>query len=184
MARHPIPTGREITFAPDDVIVSKTDLQGKITYVNDVFVAVSGYTPAELLGAPHSLIRHPDMPRCVFKVLWDTIAQRREIFAYVLNMAKDGAHYWVLAHVTPSYDRAGRHVGYHSHRRAPWADALAKVKPLHAKLLSVERAHTDRSMGLAASVRLVEQLLVEQAMEWDEFVFSLSAETRVDAAVG
>jgi PAS domain S-box-containing protein len=183
MARHPTPTGRAVTFADDDVIVSKTDLQGKITYVNDVFVTVSGYAPAELIGAPHSLIRHPDMPRCVFEVLWQTITRGREIFAYVLNLAKDGSHYWVLAHVTPSYDTRGRHVGYHSHRRAPWADALARVQPLYAELLGVERAHRDRARGLAASVGVVERMLQERGMEWNELVFSLSKETQVDAAV-
>lgn len=180
---HPKPTGREATFRNDDVIVSKTDLRGKITYVNDVFVAVSGYTPPDLLGQPHSMIRHPDMPRCVFEVLWRTIASGREVFAYVMNLARDGSHYWVLAHVTPSHDQGGRHVGYHSHRRAPWPDALAKVKPLYGRLLGIERSHEDRARGLAESTRAVEKLLEEHGMEWNEFVFGLSKETRVDAAV-
>ncbi|MBL8654295.1 MAG: PAS domain-containing protein, partial [Alphaproteobacteria bacterium] len=68
------PTGRERHFGKDEVIVSKTDPKGKITYGNDVFERMAGYSEAEYLGAPHSILRHPDMPRCVFKLLWDRIA--------------------------------------------------------------------------------------------------------------
>jgi PAS domain S-box-containing protein len=91
--------------------------QGHITYANDVFLRLSKYPLREVLGAPHSLIRHPDMPRCVFKLLWDTIEAKKEIFAYVLNMARDGNHYWVFAHVTPTLDAEQKIVGYHSNRR-------------------------------------------------------------------
>ncbi|HPV77190.1 MAG TPA: PAS domain-containing protein, partial [Gemmatimonadaceae bacterium] len=90
-----VPSGRERSFGEDEIIVSKTDLQGKITYANDVFIRVSGYEEDELLGAPHSIIRHPDMPRAVFKLLWDTLATGREVFAYVNNMARNGDNYWV-----------------------------------------------------------------------------------------
>ena len=94
MARPTIkPTGVERFFDDDDIIVSKTDLKGKITYANRVFSQVSGYTEPELIGQPHNLIRHPDMPRCVFKLLWDTVQDGREIFAYVVNLCKGGDHY-------------------------------------------------------------------------------------------
>ena len=89
----PTPTGREVSFATDEITVSKTDLHGRITYANDVFVRVSGYSERELLGAPHSILRHPAMPRSVFKLLWDTIGQGDEVFAYVLNLAKNGDAY-------------------------------------------------------------------------------------------
>lgn len=75
------PTGRAVSFDENEFIVSKTDMRGRITYCNDVFVRVSGYSEAELLNAPHSLIRHPDMPRCVFKFLWDRISAGHEVFA-------------------------------------------------------------------------------------------------------
>ena len=93
------PTGRERMFGEDEIIVSKTDLQGKITYANSVFLRVVGYAEEDVLGQPHSMIRHPGMPRAVFKLLWETIAGGREIFAYVKNMARDGDHYSVFAHV-------------------------------------------------------------------------------------
>ncbi len=116
---HIVPTGIERHFGEDEIIVSKTDLQGKITYANDVFIRVSGYSEEELIGAPHSLIRHPDMPRAVFKLLWDTLAAGEEIFAYVNNLAASGDNYWVFAHVTPSLGADGKVIGYHSNRRVP-----------------------------------------------------------------
>lgn len=92
-------TGVERTFDPDQFIVSKTDLKGRITYANKVFLDIADYTEAEILGQPHSVIRHAHMPRCVFRLLWERIQTGREIFAYVVNAAKNGDHYWVLAHV-------------------------------------------------------------------------------------
>ena len=112
-------TGVEQTFADDEIIVSKTDTSGRITYANDVFLRICGYREDELLDQPHSMIRHPDMPRAVFKLLWDRISSGGEIFAFVVNCCRNGDHYWVLAHVTPDFDEAGRIVGYHSSRRLP-----------------------------------------------------------------
>ena len=113
------PTGVERSFDPGQFIVSKTDRKGVITYANQTFCDVARYTEAEVVGQPHNLIRHPDMPRCVFKLLWDTVEAGEEIFAYVVNLAADGAHYWVFAHVTPTRDRSGAVVGFHSNRRVP-----------------------------------------------------------------
>src|ERR687897_472191 len=83
------PTGVERTFSPDELIVSKTDPRGVITYANDVFLRVSGYAMDEVIGQPHNLIRHPDMPRAVFQLLWETLAAGRELFAYINNLASD-----------------------------------------------------------------------------------------------
>ena len=110
----PSPTRKEVFFPDSEIIVSKTDLKGRITYANQTFCHVAGYDEAELLGQQHSIVRHPDMPRAVFKLLWDTLGEGKEIFAYVKNMTKHGDYYWVFAHVTPSYDGAGKLVGYHS----------------------------------------------------------------------
>ncbi len=166
-------TGVERVFDKDEVIVSKTDLRGRITYANRVFQRVAGYTETELLGAPHSIVRHPDMPRCVFKLLWDTLAAGQEIFAYVLNRAHNGDHYWVFAHVTPSYDDRGAVVGYHSSRRLPDRAAVDKVVPLYRTLLDIENRHSDRKQGMEASFATVVGLLQEKGIGYDEFVFSL-----------
>ena len=101
------PTGIERFFEEDEIIVSKTDPKGVITYANRVFLRIAQYEEEEILGAAHNIIRHPDMPQCIFDLLWKTIASGQEIFAYVKNMAKNGDHYWVFAHVTPTFDSAG-----------------------------------------------------------------------------
>jgi PAS domain S-box-containing protein len=167
------PTGREIRFDDDDIIVSKTDLQGRITYANDVFLRIAGYRLAEVIGQPHSLIRHPDMPRAVFKALWDTIAAGREIFAYVMNLAKNGDHYWVFAHVTPSFDARGRITEYHSNRRTARPSAVAEISRLYAQLRALERATSDRASGLEASSAALAAELKRRGQNYDEFVWSV-----------
>jgi len=167
------PTGRESPFGEDEIIVSKTDLKGRITYANDVFLRVSNYTSREILGAPHSIIRHPEMPRCVFKLLWDTIKAGEEIFAYVLNMAKNGDHYWVFAHVTPTFDDAGAVTGYHSNRRKPDPAQIKKIKPLYDSLLAIEKRAPDRKQGMQQSYDHLIADLRAKGITYDEFVFSV-----------
>ena len=167
------PTGVERTFGEEEIIVSKTDTKGRITYANRVFLRVAGYAERELIGAPHSIIRHPDMPRCVFKLLWDTIQAGDEIFAYVINMAKNGDHYWVFAHVTPSFDADNRIVGYHSSRRTPERAAVDKASGLYARLLAEERRHENRRQGLERSTAMLTDLLAENRVSYGEFAHSL-----------
>lgn len=177
------PTGRASRFEEHEIIVSKTDLRGVITYANGVFQRISGYTEAELIGQPHNIIRHPDMPRCIFKLLWDTIENGQEVFAYVLNLAKNGDHYWVFAHVTPSRNADGKITGYHSNRRVPYPDALDAVIPLHAALCEEERRHADPRAGLEASSRMLHEKISAAGQDYSQFVFSLSKYTRLEAAV-
>jgi len=183
MARpNTVPTGREVTFAEHEIIVSKTDPRGVITYANDVFLRVAGYTEVEVIGQPHNFIRHPDMPRCVFALLWDTLKSRQEIFAYVVNMAKNGDHYWVFAHVTPSFDPEGRLIGYHSNRRAMYSDALPKVRELYARLRQEEQRQAVPAKAAEAGARVLAGILAERQMDYAEFVFSFSQQTQLATA--
>ena len=182
-APNPQLTGHEVMFGEEEIIVTKTDLRGVITYANDVFLKIAGYTEAEVLGKPHNIIRHPDMPRCVFKLLWDHLQAQKEIFAYVLNRAKNGDHYWVFAHVTPSYNPQGQHVGYHSNRRVPYADALPKVKALYQELRKEEHRHSDPRTGMQAGTRKLEELLQASDVDYSQFVFQLSQHTTLEASV-
>jgi PAS domain S-box-containing protein len=167
------PTGVEQMLGEEELIVSKTDLKGRITYANDVFIRMAKYPERELIGAPHSIIRHPDMPRCVFKLLWDTIEAKQEIFAYVVNLAGDGSHYWVFAHVTPTLDGAGNIIGYHSNRRRPDRAPLDKVKPVYKLLCEEEARHANAKDGLRASFAMMINFLKQQGLAYDEFVLSL-----------
>ena len=168
------PTGIERTFSSDKIIVSKTDTNGIITYANKVFLNIAGYTEDEVLKQPHNIIRHPDMPRCIFELLWQTISQRKEIFAYVINQSKNGDHYWVYAHVTPNFDSDMNIVGYHSSRRVPRSDVLPAIKDLYSILLDIEKKHTDSPKNaLAASMAAVLNLLKEKGVSYDEFIHNL-----------
>jgi PAS domain S-box-containing protein len=167
------PTGVARSFAVDEVIVSKTDLQGRITYVNDVFLRVSAYEERQVLGKPHNIIRHPDMPRAIFGLLWSEIQAGREIFAYIDNLASDGANYWVFAHVTPSRS-GGQIVGYHSNRRVPGPGSVEVIRPIYASLLAEERRHSQPKQAIEASTTLLMQILDDRGMTYDEFVWSLA----------
>lgn len=167
-------TGRERSFDDDEIIVSKTDVKGRITYANQVFCRVALYTEAELIGKPHSLVRHPHMPRCIFKFLWDTIQKGDEVFAYVVNRAKNGDAYWVFAHVTPTFDDAGRIVGYHSNRRVPNRSVVSVIRPLYHSLLMEEQRHSGPQDAMNASLAKLVQYLREKKTTYDEFIFSLS----------
>lgn len=166
-------TGQEQHFAADDIIVSKTDPKGILTYVNEVFVEISGYVEAELIGRPHSLIRHPHMPRCVFRLLWDTISSGNEIFAYVNNRCKNGDHYWVLAHVTPTFGPNNHLVGYHSNRRVPSAAALEVIKPLYRALYEEEQKQGNGRATLDAGRELLESTIKKTGKSYDQFILSL-----------
>ena len=170
------PTGQEKTFRPDQIIVSKTDPQGRLTYVNRLFVEISGYAEEQLIGQPHNIIRHPDMPRSVFRLLWDRIGAGEEIFAYVVNLSADGGHYWVLAHVTPTFDGAGRIVGYHSNRRTADREAVAVIRDLYARLAAEESRHSSTRDAVEAGKALLESELAAAGQTYDEFVWSLSQE--------
>lgn len=167
------PTGAESTFGEDELIVSKTDLKGHLTYVNEVFLRVAHYDLNEVIGQPHSMIRHPDMPRCVFKLLWDSIQAKKEIFAYVVNMAKNGDHYWVLAHVTPSLDAQQNVVGYHSNRRKPDASQVSKIREIYASLSAEENRHDSRKDGMLRGYDMLMDTIKSKGMEYDQFVFSV-----------
>ncbi len=158
----------ELSFNENEIIVSKTDLKGRITYGNEVFIKLSGYEERELLGKPHNIVRHPQMPKCIFKLLWERIQSGEEIFAYVVNQAKNGDHYWVFANVTPSFDNNGKIIGYYSVRRKPKSDALKTIQALYATLINAEK-----SGGVNASVKYLEETLHSKGKNYDEFILSL-----------
>jgi PAS domain S-box-containing protein len=173
------PTGVETIMGDNEIIVSKTDTKGIITYANDVFMRIAKYDEDEVIGKPHNMIRHPDMPRSVFKLLWDTISSGQEIFAYVKNMTADGGYYWVLAHVTPS-TQDGRIIGYHSNRRSPNRNALARVTPLYDAMLIEERRHSRPQDAITAGTQVLLNAIADSGYTtYDEWVWSLEPELEV-----
>ena len=147
--RHTGPTiDREFDYPEDQTLVSITDLKGRIVYCNPAFIAVSGFERDELLGQPHNLIRHPDMPPEAFRDLWATVQSGRPWSAAVKNRRKDGRCYWVMANVTPIIE-GDAPVGYMSVRVHPTRDQVAEAEALYARLRD-EQAQGGPSMGLRA----------------------------------
>ncbi len=132
-------TDVEVPFPEGRLIVSRTDLAGIITHANDAFVEMSGYQREDLIGAPHHILRHPDMPRIAFKGLWDDVAAGKKWHGYVKNLRKDGAYYWVYATAVPNI-RNGVIVGYTSVRRKPSRTRINELVPVYAQWLAEEKA--------------------------------------------
>lgn len=173
MQQHIQPTGVARTFGVDEFIVSKTDLKGRITYANDVFAKVSGYQPQELLGQPHNIVRHPDTPAGLFKILWDHLKRGDEIFAYLNNLASNGDHYWVLAHVSPTVNSAGTITGYHSNRRLPEPGAIATITQVYSRMRAAERGMHRTTDAAQAGADVLVQELSERGQTYSEFIWDL-----------
>lgn len=167
-----IPNNTEKVMRANDFIVSKTDIKGRITYGNKIFIEFSGYKEHELLGVQHNIIRHPDMPRAVFKLLWDTLALEKEIFAFVKNLAKDGSFYWVYANVTPSYNNAGKVDGYFSVRRKPNPKAVDTISGLYKVMLEAEKKAGPKT-AIAASTKILTDLLTQKGTSYEELIIGL-----------
>jgi len=158
------PTDVEHPVTNVDIIVSKGDEKGDITYANPIFFKLAGYTQAELLEQPHSIIRHPDMPKIVFKYLWDTIKSGKDVKAFVKNLSKDGSFYWVLAHVRVATNPDGSFRNYVSTRRGMSAGARTVIEPLYKELLTAEQ-----SGGMEASLPILEAFLKDNGASLDTF---------------
>jgi PAS domain S-box-containing protein len=167
-----VPTQIERILADNELIISKTDTKGKITYGNRKFNEYSGLTENELLGVQHNVVRHPDMPRAVFKLLWDEVQAGREVFAFVKNLSKDGSFYWVFANVTPSIDMNGNTVGYFSVRRKPNRRALPQVTDLYRKMLNAERQAGTRD-AIEAATQILRDALKIAHCGYEEWVLHL-----------
>ena len=130
----------EIELDPKRYIVSETDEKGKITFCNDYFIEVCGYSKDELIGKSHNIVRHPDMPRVVFKLLWETIKQGKNINAVVKNRSKDGRYYWIFTEFEMRKDiDTGNIIGYQASRKSISKHVIEIIADLYSKLLEIEK---------------------------------------------
>jgi len=158
------PTDVEHPVSNVDIVVSKGDEKGDITYANPIFFKLAGYTQAELLEQPHSIIRHPDMPKIIFKYLWDMLQSGKDVKAFVKNLSKDGGFYWVIAHVRVATNPDGSFRNYVSTRRGMSAGARSIIEPLYKELREVEK-----SGGIEASLPILETFLTENGGSLETF---------------
>jgi len=160
----PVPTDVEREVSSVDMIVSKGDAEGNITYTNPIFMKISGYTQGELLDKPHSILRHPDMPKVIFQYLWKNIKEGKEVIAYVKNLCKDGSYYWVIAQVRVAKNPDGSFRNYVSTRRCITPAAKEKISALYQKLVEIEN-----DQGVEASYTALEAFLQENGQSFETF---------------
>jgi len=171
MKNRVVPTQREVHFSKEEMIVSKTDLKGRITYANKIFMRVADFSEEQLLDQQHNIIRHPDMPRGAFYGLWQTLQQGREFFAFVKNMTASGDHYWVFADVRPDY-QDGQVVGYFSVRR-PITDTMrSTVEDIYRQMLDIER-QAGVANAPQASWQWLQQTLAARKTSYERFILDL-----------
>lgn len=168
-----IPNNRERKLGENDFIVSKTDVKGKITYANRIFMQIAGYSEAELIGVQHNIVRHPEMPRGVFKFMWDTLKAGDEFFGFAKNMCSDGSYYWVFANITPDYDSHGKLHGYYSVRRKPPQSALDILIPVYKEMLAIEKRASVKDAPSQSIAYLVDVVGQSGAKDYNSLVLSL-----------
>ncbi|WP_026729272.1 PAS domain-containing protein [Flavobacterium denitrificans] len=160
---------KEVTWDKTQVIMSKTNAFGIIEYANEVFVDVSGYEDYELMGQPHNIIRHPDMPKVIFKVLWENLKQGRNFHAIVKNLAKSGRYYWVITDFEIAKDENGAIVNYFGRRQSvPQEVVSLHIEPLYKKLLQIEAAS-----GVEFSEKYLIGFLEEKKRSYVEYIKEL-----------
>ena len=135
----PLPTNKEIILDPKKVIISKTDKKGVIQYANDYFIEISGYSKAELLHKPHNIIRHPDMPKVVFKILWEKLHKGENIYAVIKNLTKNGDFYWVVTKFETSYDENGNIVSHTARRKTVPEKVKQIANSIYKTIVAIEK---------------------------------------------
>ncbi|HEX8018176.1 MAG TPA: PAS domain-containing protein, partial [Flavobacterium sp.] len=160
---------KEVTWDKTQVIMSKTNAFGIIEYANEVFVDVSGYEDYELMGQPHNIIRHPDMPKVIFKVLWENLKQGKNFHAIVKNLAKSGRYYWVITDFEIARDENGVIVNYFGRRQSVPQEVISlHIEPLYKKLLQIEAAS-----GVEFSEKYLIGFLEEKKRSYVEYIKEL-----------
>lgn len=158
----------QVKLSPDKMIISKTDVRGKITYINKEFRQISGFSRPELIGKPHNVIRHVDMPRGVFKLFWETIQAGEEFNGFVKNRCKNGDYYWVFATVGPSFKSDGTTLyGYFSARRYANPEGVAFFSNIYQQMLAKESDLSTRD-GAAASLGYLIDLCEQRGLSYDQ----------------
>ncbi len=168
-----IPNNNEKQLGDEDFIVSKTDPSGRITYANRIFMHIAGYSENELLGVQHNIIRHPDMPRGVFRFMWDTLKAGEEFFGFAKNLCADGGFYWVFANITPDYDRQGKLQGYYSVRRKPPQSALDVLIPVYREMLAIENRSSAKEAPDKSVAYLTDVVKQSGAKTYNNLVLDL-----------
>lgn len=159
----------EVQWDKTKTIVSKTDVFGTILYANDVFSNTCEYSTIELVGEPHNIIRHPDMPKVAFKVLWDALKKGENFHAIVKNLTRTGRYYWVITDFTIEKDEEGKITGYTARRKAVPDGVVKKIEPIYKTLLDIEKLKGEKASEMYFEAYLNEEV----GKSYNEFVVDL-----------
>jgi len=159
---------KEINLDPNLSIMSKTDPKGIIEFANDYFMEISGYEEWELMGQPHNIIRHPDMPKTIFKLLWDKLNKGENIHAFVKNRAKDGRYYWVLTNFEFKKDNEGNIISIYAKRKAAPRNAIYEIEKLYYILKAIEN-----KQDMTTALNYFKGMLEEKTMTYDQFILNI-----------
>jgi len=164
---HPEPIDNEIILDPCKVILSQTNFKGVIQYGNDYFVSISKYEIYEMMGKPHNIIRHPDMPKVIFKFMWERLHKGENLYAVVKNLAKDGSYYWVMTSFETTYDEFGNISTHYARRKAVPKNARKVFEELYKKIVAIEKTN------IQAAENYFYGFLENTKMTYDEFFLSV-----------
>lgn len=164
---------KEVHLNDEEFIVSKTDLRGNLIYANRTFMQISQYSEDQILYKNHNIIRHPDMPKAVFNLLWKTLKSGKEFFGFVKNNCADGSYYWVLANITPQYDHNKDHIGYLSVRRKPPVSAIRTISDVYVQMKNLEAKAATPKEAIAKSTEFLEQHLRQLNTDYQSYVINL-----------
>ena len=157
--------GEEIEVKDIDIVVSKSDEEGNITYGNPIFVKLSGYDKSELIGSPHSILRHPDMPKTIFTYLWEMLKAKKEVKVFVKNRSKNGNFYRVFAVIRPALNPDGTLRNYTSTRKRSNPKAWEVLEPLYQEMKRLEETEGIES----AKIKLEEFVKEHGGNSLDDF---------------
>jgi PAS domain S-box-containing protein len=171
-ANRPVPIDKEVVWDKTQTIMSKTDLFGTIEYVNQAFADVSGFEEDELMTHPHNIIRHPDMPKVIFKVLWENIKAGNQFHGIVKNLTKSGRYYWVITDFEYSRDAKGTIQNYIARRKAVPENVITNhIAPLYKKLLEIEQ-----TSGISTSEKYLTGYLEDQNLSYVDLITKFMVE--------
>jgi len=168
MIYRPIAIDKEIVFSKKKFIVSKTDINGNITFINKNFCEISGYTEEELIGMPHNILRHSDMPRAIFYLVWNSLLRGEPVSGVIKNLAKSGEYYWVIADFDIKKDVSGDIKSFTAFRRAAPNQVIDTMEELYETMLKIEKKR-----GMEGSLSYLEAFLEDQDVSYDEFLGEL-----------
>lgn len=170
--KRPTPVNEEVIWDKRSTLMSRTNKHGHIMASNEAFQEVSGYTEAELYNQPHSLIRHPDMPKVVFKILWENLKGRQNFHAIIKNLSKSGKYYWVITNFEIIRNEKDEITAFVSYRKALPKSLINKhIAPLYERLLKIEKAN-----GMEVSERYFKGFLEDRKTTYDKFIRTLLKE--------